>query len=225
MTLAAFLSLTTQWGPVHGSARQKNRERKIFVSGFDHVIQSQRYTDEPLTTPGMPSTKRYHGGFVITKPIDRSTPILHRMMAVGEPAQSWKMECWRIPPAGGGPSGVNEENHWKVTLEGARIATIRTVLANVRIPLNSPLPEYEEVEWTYDTIKFEWEALTGEGAQVFKHTGPRLPGDFSKLDLLGVGNQLAASLSRKFGAAAGKQFSDFMKAEGKQILGDLLKEK
>ncbi len=223
MTLAAFLTLSGTTGNVRGSARQKGREGKIFVTAFDHTILAERQGPSLVDPLGMPTSKRRHGVFIITKPLDRSTPFLHRAHSLGAPFSSFVLECWRIPPAGGGPSGVNEENHWTVTLEGARIATIRTLLANVRIPLNAPLPEHEEVEFTYDKIQFKWQALTGNAGEVYQQTSPNLNADFSKQSVGAVVEQMVGNWAQKFGEEAGKQLGDFLKKEGKKLLQDAAK--
>lgn len=227
MTLAAFLTAATEFGALVGSARQQTRERKVFVTAFDHRIDAERTGPEELGRTGMPLKKQRHGVFTISKPIDRATPLLHKAHALGAVFTQWDLECYRIPPAGGGPRGVNEENHWTVTLKGARIAAIRTFLANVRVPANAALPEYEEVDWTYDSIQYEWEALTGNPkspGEVAKTTCPAFAGDFTKQSLDKFAEVVVAAVAKKFGDAAKKEVTDFLKKDGKALLKELTKE-
>ena len=227
MTLAAFLTAATEFGAIDGSVRQKTRERKVFVTAFDHRIDAERTGPEEMGRTGMPLKKQRHGVFTITKPIDRATPMLHKAHALGVAFSQWDLECYRIPPAGGGPNGINEENHWTVKLKGARIAAIRTFLANVRIPANSTLSEYEEVDWTYDTIEYEWEALTGNPTspgEVARTGSPAFPGDFTKQSLDKFAEVVVGAVAKKFGEAAKKEITDFLKKDGKQLLKDLTKE-
>jgi len=227
MTLAAFLTASTEFGALVGSVRQQTRERKVFVTAFDHRIDAERSGPEQTGPLGVPIAKQRHGVFTITKPIDRATPLLHKAHALGAVFKNWELECYRIPPAGGGKRGVNEENHWTVTLKGARIAAIRTFLANVRVPANSALPEYEEVDWTYDSIEYEWEALTGNSKspdEVARTKSPAFAGDFTKQSLDKFAEVVVAAVAKKFGDAAKKEITDFLKKDGKKLFKELTKD-
>jgi type VI secretion system secreted protein Hcp len=227
MTMTAFLKLTgDKVGDVKGSARQKGREFLISVIGFDHIVHAERYGDaDPLGKTGMPTSKRRHGALVVTKEIDRATPKLHQAHAQNDVFKTFSLHCWRVPPAGGGPKGIAEENHWTIHLANARIAAIRTVMKNVRLPANSALPEMEEVEFTYDAIDYYWEALKGGDGSVVKQTCPAIDGDFTKANADMVTWQIVAGAVGDVSKAIGKQVGDFLKVDAKQMFLDALKEK
>ena len=72
MALNAYLSLKGQkQGQIKGSVTQKGREGKIMVIAYSHEIVSPRDTASEL-----PTGKRMHKPLVITKELDKSTPLL-----------------------------------------------------------------------------------------------------------------------------------------------------
>ncbi|MBX3464877.1 MAG: type VI secretion system tube protein Hcp [Planctomycetes bacterium] len=235
MTLPAILKLVgNKVGAVRGSARRRDdkdrsREGLIVVLAYEHLVAAEREEKTgPLARTGWPSARRNHGHLVITKPLDRATPILHKAHDEGDVFSQFVLQCYRVPPAGGGPAGVLEEAHWTIQLTGARIASIRTWMRNVRVPANSAMPECEEVAFTYDAIACVWEALTGNpqsAGQVARAESPALVGDFSRSDGNMIAKRLTDRFARDIGTAVGRQLGDFVKAEGKQLFLDALKEK
>lgn len=232
MTLPAILRLVgKKVGDVRGSARPRDakdneRKGKIVVLAYEHTVVAET-TDKtsPLGKPGTPSDKRTHGLFTITKPIDRASPTLQKAAIEGDEFTTFVMQCYRVPPAGGGPNGVLEEGHWKVVLQGARIASIKWLMKNVRTPANSAMPEMEEVTFTYDTIGFGWAALTGNGGEVATVEAAAMSGDFRKSDAEMIGKRIVDNAGKAIGGEIGKQVGAFLKDEGKKMFLDALKEK
>lgn len=232
MTLPAILRLTgKKVGDVRGSARPRDakdneRKGKIVVLAYEHTVVAEA-TDKtsPLGKPGTPSDKRTHGVFTITKPIDRASPILQKAAAEGDEFTTFVLQCFRVPPAGGGPNSVLEEGHWKVVLQGARIASIKWSMKNVRVPANSAMPELEEVAFTYESIGFGWQALTGNGGEVATVDAAAMSGDFRKSDAEMIGKRIVDNAGKAIGGEVGKQIGAFLKDEGKKMFLDALKEK
>lgn len=232
MTLPAILRLVgKKVGDVRGSARPRDakdneRKGKIVVLAYEHTVVAEA-TDKtsPLGKPGTPSDKRTHGLFTITKPIDRASPTLQKAAIEGDEFTTFVMQCYRVPPAGGGPNGVLEEGHWKIVLQGARIASIKWSMKNVRVPANSALPEMEEVTFTYDTIGFGWAALTGNAGEVATVDAAAMSGDFRKSDAEMIGKRIVDHAGKAIGDEIGKQVGAFLKDEGKKMFLDALKEK
>src|SRR4051812_11755782 len=91
MALNAYLTLKgQQHGKVQGSVTQKGREGSILVVATSHEIVSPR---DPAT--GLATGRRQHKPFVITKPIDKSTPILRSMLVTNENITEWTLKFWR----------------------------------------------------------------------------------------------------------------------------------
>src|SRR5271167_2435873 len=76
MALNAYLKLNgSKQGEIKGSVTQKGREGKIMVIAANHEVVSP--TD---SITGLPTGKRQHKPFRITKDVDRSSPLLYKAM-------------------------------------------------------------------------------------------------------------------------------------------------
>lgn len=140
MAMNAFLTVPG----IKGSARQKGREGKITVLAATHEVVADLH---PVS--GLPMGTSKHKYLVVSKEVDLATPKLHA--AIGKPLtnDAVVLEFWRMPPT----SGV-EEIFYSIGLENAQIVSIRLVMPDGRLPGNSPIPEYEEVAFTYTGIQF-----------------------------------------------------------------------
>lgn len=151
MAHSAYLSLKGQkHGEIKGSVYQKGREGKIAVIASSHEIVSPR---DPVN--GHPTGKRMHKPFVITKELDKSSPLLYSVLCNNENITEWVLEFWTSqinPKSGAG----NEVQHYTVKLENANIASINFRMPNTRNPDLSKYPEYEEVAFTYEKITWTW---------------------------------------------------------------------
>lgn len=76
MALNAYLKLKGQkQGDVKGSVTQKGRENKIMVIAVSHEVVSPRDM-----ASGLPSGKRQHKPFLVTKELDKSSPLLYKAL-------------------------------------------------------------------------------------------------------------------------------------------------
>jgi type VI secretion system secreted protein Hcp len=153
MALNAYLTLKgAKTGDIRGSVIQKGREGKIAVYAFDHQVTS------PMDVQtGMASGKRMHKPFVITKEIDKSSPLLHKIMAGNESLTTWELQCFK--PSVGVASGGVEQMFYKIVLFNARIISTRTFMPNNRMPEHNALPQMEEITFMYE--KIEWTYTEG----------------------------------------------------------------
>jgi type VI secretion system secreted protein Hcp len=109
MALNAYLRMKGQkQGDIKGSVTQKGREGKIMVIAVSHDIMSPR---DPA--PGLAAGKRQHKPFVITKELDKSTPLLYNALVNNENIIEWELQFWT--PA---PNGI-EKQHYTVKLTNA----------------------------------------------------------------------------------------------------------
>lgn len=146
MALNAYLRLKGQkLGEIKGSVTQKGREGKIMVIAVQHGIVSPR---DPAS--GLPTGRRQHKQFVITKELDKSSPLLYSMLVTNENIPEWELQCWQPNPTGA------EVNHYTVKLTNASIASIEFRLPNNKDPQLMKLTEYEEVAFTYQRIQWTW---------------------------------------------------------------------
>src|SRR6185436_12501865 len=113
MALNAYLKLKGQkTGEIKGSVTQKGREGKIMVIAVSHEIVSPR---DPAS--GLPTGKRMHKPFVITKELDKSSPLLYKALCTNENITEFELQFF-APKAGGAGVGT-EYNNYTVKLTNA----------------------------------------------------------------------------------------------------------
>lgn len=152
MALNAYLKLKgQQQGEIKGSVFQKGKEGKIMVIAVNHEIVSPRDA-----ASGQATGKRQHKPFVITKELDKSSPLLYKALCTNENITEFELQFW-CPAAGGGISGGGKETqHYTVKLTNARIVDIRFAMLNNKNPELTRYAEYEEIAFTYQKIEWIW---------------------------------------------------------------------
>jgi type VI secretion system secreted protein Hcp len=146
MALNAYVRMKGEkTGEIKGSVTQKGRENKIMVIAVSHEIVSPRDA-----ASGLPTGKRMHKPFVITKELDKSTPLLYNVLVNNENLTEWELQFWR-PSATGA-----EQQHYTVKLTNANIASIHFKMANNKHPDLMRFAEYEEIAFTYQKIEWTW---------------------------------------------------------------------
>lgn len=147
MALNAYLRLVgdTQ-GRIIGSSTSAGREGLIEVHGFSHEVVSPRDA-----ASGLPSGKRQHKPVSITKPIDKSTPLLMHVLATNENISEFRLDFWRPSRAG------KEFQFYTIQLENATIAGVRQEQLNNTYEENAPLLPREHVSFTYQKIIWTWQ--------------------------------------------------------------------
>ena len=146
MALNAYLKIEAEkQGQIKGSVTQKGREDSIMVIAVSHDIYSPRDAASGLATG-----KRRHGPFVITKELDKSSPLLYSVLVNNENIKSWKLQFWR-------PSATGAEvQNYTIELVNATIASVKFRMANNKNPELMKYAEYEEVSFTYQKIIWTW---------------------------------------------------------------------
>lgn len=146
MALAAYLSLTAErQGPIRGSVTQRGREGKILVVSVRHEIVSPR-----MPRTGLPTGKRMHKPLLLTKELDRSSPLLHTILCTNENIPEARLDFWTTTATG------QEKQHFTIRLTNANISSIAFKMANIRNPKLARLAEYEELAFTYEKIAWTW---------------------------------------------------------------------
>jgi type VI secretion system secreted protein Hcp len=151
MALNAYLRLKGQkQGEIKGSVTQKGREGSIMVIAVSHEIVSPR---DPAS--GLPTGKRMHKPFVITKELDKSSPLLYSVLTQTENVPEWKLEFWTPQLSAAGGVGA-EKQHYTVELMNANVASISMRMLNNKNPELTRYAEYEEIAFTYQKITWTW---------------------------------------------------------------------
>lgn len=151
MALNAYLNLKGQkQGEIKGSVTQKGREGKIMVIAVSHEILSPRDA-----ASGLPTGKRQHKPFVITKELDKSSPLLYNTLVNNENITEWELQFW-APQLKAATGTGTEVQHYKIILHNANIAYINFRMPNNKHPDLMKFAEYEEVAFTYQKITWTW---------------------------------------------------------------------
>lgn len=147
--LMAYLYLKGQKsGEVRGGVTQKGREGSIAV------IAMQQASKMPLAG-GMPAGKVNVGQIVVTKEVDKSSPIMRQMLNSNETIAMASIKFWT--PQIRAATGVGSEvQHYTINLTNARITGIKTVMQNIRDPQLVRYEIAEEVTIAYDRADWIW---------------------------------------------------------------------
>jgi type VI secretion system secreted protein Hcp len=146
MALNAFLNLKGQkTGEIRGSITQKGREGKIMVIAVDHELSSP---SDPSSGPL--TGKLMHKPIRITKEVDKSSPLLYRVLTTNENITEWELQFWQASATGA------EVQYYTIKLTNARIADIEFHMPNNKDPDLMKRAEFEEVSFTYQTIQWVW---------------------------------------------------------------------
>jgi type VI secretion system secreted protein Hcp len=152
MALNAYLKMKGQkTGDIKGGVTQKGREDKIMVIAVSHEIISPRDA-----ASGLPTGKRMHKPLVITKELDKSSPLLLNMLVTNENVSAWELQFWAPQKQAAGSGTGAEVQNYTIKLTNANIASISFRMANNKHPDLMKFAEYEEVAFTYQKITWTW---------------------------------------------------------------------
>ena len=118
MSLNAYLTVKgKKQGTFNGSVLQKGREKTVFVHTYTHDIAL------PLdANSGLPRGFRVHKPFIITKELDKSSPMFLQALCTNESLLQWSLQCSApVPNAGVGI----EQTIYTIALTNVSIISIR----------------------------------------------------------------------------------------------------
>jgi type VI secretion system secreted protein Hcp len=155
MALNAYLTLKGQkQGDIRGGVTQKGREGSILVHAVHHEVVSPRDA-----ASGQAAGKRVHTPLVITKELDKSTPLLYQALVANETLSEFTLRFWRADlgtGTGPGAGGGAERQNFTIKLTNASIASIDFQQPDNRNPELAKLAECEEIAFTYQKIEWTW---------------------------------------------------------------------
>lgn len=147
MGLNAYLTIEGEvQGKVEGSVTLSGREGAIEVHAVDHGVESPRDA-----ATGLPAGKRQHKPLNVIKDVDKSSPLLWRMLSTNEKITELRLDFWRPSRSG------REFQYYTIELINASIAGIHTEMLDNRIDDNTRLPERESVAFVYQKIIWTWQ--------------------------------------------------------------------
>jgi type VI secretion system secreted protein Hcp len=113
---------------------------------FQHEIVSPRDA-----ASGLPTGRRQHKPFTIVKPIDKSTPLLHKLLTNTENAQV-TLQFYRKSPETG-----ETQKYYTITLTNASVSSIRDWKPNTRDLSAVRAGDLQEISFTYQKITWTYE--------------------------------------------------------------------
>lgn len=149
--LNAYLELEGETqGNIKGSVTKKGHAETIKVLAISHEVVSPRDA-----ASGLPTGKRQHKPLTITKPLDRSSPLLNALLVNNENIPEWTLEIYQ--PAKGG-----EALTYTIELTNASISSIRLVTKPDGTLVQEVAFTYQKIEWTWAdggiTAMDDWES-------------------------------------------------------------------
>lgn len=143
--LDASLTIVGPNGPIRGGSTARGREGTITVLAVSHALRSPR---DVVT--GVPSGRRQHHPIVVTKDVDRSTPILIDALAHNAVLPSWRLDVYATDPFGRlGPAYAIELGRAQVTDVTLLAGDIDANAVVPRLPRETVAFVYERITWTW----------------------------------------------------------------------------
>ena len=146
------LKLQIDGNDIEGDDPHADYQGWIEVIAYRHTIVAPRDA-----ASGLPTGKRQHLPFTVTKPVDKATPMILQAL-VNNDSIAVRLEFVRPDP--NIPTGGAEEHYYTIELIDAHIAGIRQEMLNNKYPENIPLPVMEHITFTYQNLKRQWDAET-----------------------------------------------------------------
>lgn len=163
MAVNSYLRLKGQkQGEIKGSCEQKGRENSIIVIAVSHDLLSPRDSESGLATG-----KRMHKPLVITKELDKATPLIYNSLVHNENLTEVELKFYKPQIRATGGMG-QEVNHFNIKLTNATVASITMRMPNNKHPELKQFETYEEVAFTYEKIEWTWTegGITGQDSWI-----------------------------------------------------------
>lgn len=143
-----------------GNIYQEGFEDTILVQSFDHAMS---IPTDPQS--GQPSGQRVHGPFIITKVIDKSSPLLCTAMTTGERLKKCELRLYRTTAEG------TQEHYYTIKLTDAVIVHISTTMPSAQSSATAHLTHLETIAINYRAIQWNHEACGTSGGDDWRKPG------------------------------------------------------
>lgn len=149
---------------IKGSARQKHVLEKIAIQGVAAEVYAvpNWVTGKPdpdgLLGGAGKKVKTRHKPMILTKEIDKASPLLYEALESAETYNNVFLYFWRLPPGGGA-----EQNYYTIRMSGVQVAGVRVIMPNNRFAANELMPEQEELLLTYTHIEYNFDTTPSGG--------------------------------------------------------------
>lgn len=128
--------------PSVGNVYQLGREDKIMIQALSHGI---------FVPKGARAGQRMHKPLIITKTIDKSSPLINGALCSGELLSLCRVEWYRICSSG------KEEHFYTMELEDAVIIGAEILMPHCQDPATGHLTQLEKIHFGYRRITWKHE--------------------------------------------------------------------
>ncbi|BAK74069.1 MULTISPECIES: Hcp family type VI secretion system effector [Arcobacter] len=135
-----------------GNSFQKGHENEALVKAFNHNIKIPR---DPQS--GQPSGQRVHEPLVITKLVDKSTPLLYNALTKGETLTNVELKWYRTSYTG------KPEHYFSLVLEDAVIVNIDSFMDMQVGETKVQVAPLEKISFAYRKITWRHEVASTSG--------------------------------------------------------------
>lgn len=135
-----------------GNSYQRGHENEALVKAFNHNIKIPR---DPQS--GQPSGQRMHNPFVVTKLVDKATPLIYNALTKGETLPKVELKWYRTSYAG------KPEHYFSLILEDAIIIDVNSRMEIEMDATKSQVAPLEEISFSYRKISWRHEVASTSG--------------------------------------------------------------
>jgi type VI secretion system secreted protein Hcp len=135
-----------------GNIYQNGHEDETMVKAFTHNIMVPRNT-----TTGQPTGQRTHNPLIVTKMIDKSSPLLYNALTTGETLTKVELKWYRTSYAG------KPEHYYTMVLEDAVITDMEATMAAQEEAGTAQVVPVEKVSFSYRKVSWRHETASTSG--------------------------------------------------------------
>lgn len=135
-----------------GNIYQNGHENECLVKAFTHDVDVPRSTNT-----GQATGQRTHNPLIVTKMIDKSSPLLFNALVHGETLTEVELKFYRLSYAG------KPEHYYTMVLEDAIITNLNTSMASQGSVTTNDVTPYEKVSLSYRKISWRHETASTSG--------------------------------------------------------------
>ena len=135
-----------------GNIYQEGHENEFLVRSYTHDIDVPRNT-----TTGKPTGQRTHNPFVVTKMVDKSSPLLYNALVHGETLTKVELKWYRTSYAG------KPEHFYSMLLEDAVITNMGAIMETQGLSTNNDVAPYEKISFSYRKVSWRHETASTSG--------------------------------------------------------------
>ena len=146
MAETIHLILKHNGSQIEGESTQHtlDRDKTIECVSFEETVKTAREAGSAMATG-----RRQHGPIVITKRIDKSSPLLMKALCDNQQLTA-EFKFYRPNPSGDGTT----EQFYTIKLDNARISEIKKLVPDTLSPALHAAPPLEEIQFVFHTINW-----------------------------------------------------------------------